>query len=200
MEGEVLSELPRELPDPLDGNLRGVVEAVQHDDPEAPFEELQRRVAADVPGATGDQNGTRDGRRRRHWIDGTTKGDRGVLEIRGEARGAIGRGEGRRGGGMELGSGSEGSRYICLRVIPNRHGHRAWGCPRTPPGSVNRRKIIPVPISSLSGNSSHFAIIKIWSGARGAMRVAACGLFTACFSPTVGRAGAPLSCPDPDRA
>lgn len=70
IEGEILSELPRELPDPLQGDRRGVLEVIRHDGAVAPLEELQHGVATDVPGATSDEDVPRHGRRRRHRIDG----------------------------------------------------------------------------------------------------------------------------------
>ncbi|RWW63864.1 hypothetical protein BHE74_00028940 [Ensete ventricosum] len=68
MEGEVIAELPREVPDPLEADLRGVVEVVDHDGAVAPLEELQHGMAADVAGTAGDQNVPRQGRRRKHRV------------------------------------------------------------------------------------------------------------------------------------
>lgn len=122
MEGEVLPELPRELPDPLEGDLRGVVEIVHHDGAVAPLEELQHGMAADVAGTAGDQNVPRQGRRRRHRVSGAVKTGEGIVEIWSAERGASR-------GGEEWGYGREGGRYEYPRVIPNRHGHRPYAVP-----------------------------------------------------------------------
>ncbi|RWW12486.1 hypothetical protein GW17_00023838 [Ensete ventricosum] len=92
MEAEVLAELPGELPDPLESDLRGVVEVVHHDGAVTPLEELQHRMAADVPGTARHQNVPRRGRRRRHRIgSGAAKVNGGTVEIwRGEGGASAG--------------------------------------------------------------------------------------------------------------
>lgn len=62
MEGQVLAVLARERSHALDSDLGGVIEVVHHDDPEPGKEKLQHGVAADVAGATRDQDSPRHAR------------------------------------------------------------------------------------------------------------------------------------------
>lgn len=56
MEAKILARLPGELCNPLDGDIRGVVEIIHHNGVETPLEELQHRVASDVARSARHQN------------------------------------------------------------------------------------------------------------------------------------------------
>lgn len=61
MEDEVGAVVPGELGDAGEGGLGGVVEVVDDDDAEALLQQLQHRVAADVPGAARHEDGPEHG-------------------------------------------------------------------------------------------------------------------------------------------